>query len=195
MISGTWTCCVLDRLPSIAGRFHAGETFAQLLQRPKLNGELWEALYKRARISEGSLMRARALSGRWNVLVLNEDWCGDSVNVLPFLARLKEASTNIDMRILSRDSNPDIMDAHLTANSRSIPVVIVYDEEFVERGWWGPRPGPLQEWVLAEGLALARPERYREVRTWYARDRGETLVSEVLAIMEKAAKGNEKAAF
>ncbi len=73
-----------------------------------------------------------------------------------------------------------LMDTHLTNGSRSIPVVIVYDEGFNELGYWGPRPTELQEWVLASGLQLPSKDRYREVRRWYARDRGRTTAHEVL---------------
>lgn len=194
-----WTCVVPDpespsSLPvadngveslTLKERFHAGATFAELLARPKNNAELWEGIYKRASLSPESEERASALIGLRHILVLNEDWCGDSVNVLPYLARLEECCDHIELRILGRDANRDLMDAHLTGKSRSIPIAIVYDELFTEKGWWGPRPGPLQAWVLDEGLALPRPERYRHIRTWYARDRGKTVVSEVVALMER----------
>ena len=170
--------------PPIEDRFLSGSTFSEVLARPKDHSALWDAIYHRATLIEDSRVRAGALASRWNLLVLNEDWCGDSVNILPHVARLAEASPNIEMRIISRDSNRDLMDAHLTGKSRSIPVVIVYDENFVERGWWGPRPGPLQEWMETEGLALPKPDRYPLIRAWYARDKGRAIVSEILAIIE-----------
>jgi hypothetical protein len=79
------------------------------------------------------------------------------------------------------------MDAHLTGTSRSIPIAIAYDDAFAEQGWWGPRPTALQTWVLGEGQALEKAERYRHVRTWYARDRGRTTVDEVVRLLEAAA--------
>ncbi|MEO8193041.1 MAG: thioredoxin family protein [Gemmatimonadales bacterium] len=169
---------------SLRERFAAGSTFRELLARRKDNSELWEAIYKRATLCDEALARVRAIRSPWNFLVVNEDWCGDSVNILPYVARLKEASPYIEMRILGRDTNRDLMDAHLTGTSRSIPIVIVLDEHFHEKGWWGPRPGPLQQWVTTEGLALPRPERYPLIRAWYARDRGRTIVSEILSITE-----------
>lgn len=166
-------------------RFYAGATIAELLARPKANGAMWDAVYKRAALSDDAKARASRLDGSWHMLVVTEDWCGDSVSILPYIARLGECCANIDMRIVDRDSNRDIMDAHLTGSSRSIPIAIVYDEDFTEKGWWGPRPAPLQQWVVTEGLDLPKPDRYRHIRTWYARDRGETTVSEILAIMER----------
>jgi len=172
--------------PPINERFVAGATFSEVLARPKSNAELWDAIYRRAMLDPGVTGRVAALRGRHRMLVIHEDWCGDSVNILPYLSRLEEASELIDMRIIGRDSNRDLMDAHLTGTSRSIPIAIVYDERFAEIGWWGPRPGPLQQWVTTEGLALPKPDRYPLIRAWYARDRGKTIVSEVLAIMEGA---------
>ena len=193
-----WTCCVAESTIDAAAvanapiegkalreRFFAGATFGEQLSRPKESFELWESVYRRAALTPEASARAAALDGVWHMLILNEDWCGDSLNILPYLARLEECCHNIEMRILGRESNRDLMDAHLTGTSRSIPLAIVYDESFVERGWWGPRPGPLQAWVLAEGLALPKPDRYRHIRTWYARDRGNTVVSEILSIMER----------
>jgi hypothetical protein len=48
------------------------------------------------------------------------------------------------MRIVERDKNLDLIDAHLTGTSRSIPVIMLLDGDYVERGWWGPRPGPFR---------------------------------------------------
>lgn len=184
MTSGTWTCGVVE-LDLLAERFAAGSTFEELLSRSKGNSELWNSIYRRAALDEDAVRRARAIQHRFHFLVLNEDWCGDSVNILPYVARLAEASDHLEMRILSRDKNLDLMSAHLTGGkSRSIPIVIVYDSLFNERGWWGPRPAPLQRWFLAEGLALPKPDRYPLIRAWYARDKGRTIVSELLSIVE-----------
>jgi hypothetical protein len=109
------------------------------------------------------------------------------VNTLPVVARLAEEA-GWDLRVLSRDASPDLMDAHLTnGRSRSIPVVIVYDSAFREVGWWGPRPEEIQSWVLGEGLAMPSPERYKVVRRWYAQDKGRTTLSELLEVFARAA--------
>ena len=42
------------------------------------------------------------------------------------------------------------------------------------------------EWVISEGRSLPKDDRYKEVRTWYARDHGITSLSELLDIMEGA---------
>jgi hypothetical protein len=173
---------------SLKDRFENAPRFAQFLASAEKNATLWRDTYRLTRVPPETVSRADALAGRWHLLVLNEDWCGDAVNTIPHLARLAELSRNVDLRVLGRDANPDLMDAHLSSTgARAIPVVIVLDEAFEERGWWGSRPGALQRWVMEEGLALEKDERYRYVRTWYARDRGRSTLDEVLTLMERAA--------
>ena len=174
-------------------RFLSGETFSEFLERPKQNSELWDALYNRAKLSDDVYPRVARLRQQWHLLVLSEDWCGDSMSTLPVIARLTEATPLIEMRIIGRDANPDLISSHLTGLSRSIPVIIVLDDEFNECGWWGPRPGSLQTWVTESGLALPKDERYRQVRMWYARDQGQTAVQELLEIIAKAEATEDRA--
>ncbi|MDT8342488.1 MAG: thioredoxin family protein [Longimicrobiales bacterium] len=172
---------------NIEERFRRAPDFSAYLTGVEANRELWESLYRRARVPEDLLEATRALTGTYHLLALSEDWCGDAFNVLPVVARWVEQAPGLELRVLGRDDNPDLMDAHLTGGrSRSIPVVIVYDADFNEVGWWGPRPGPLQAWVLEAGLALPKDDRYREIRRWYARDRGRTAVAEILAVIPEA---------
>ncbi len=165
-----------------------------MLANAQKNAELWAAVWKRAEVPLAFVERVNALGGAWHLLVLSADWCGDAVNTLPAIVRLAEASSNVDLRILERDANLDLMDAHLTGTSRSIPAVIVLDADYVERGWWGPRPYELQRWVLGEGQALEKSERYKHVRGWYARDRAVTTLEEVVSLLERAVASYSAAA-
>src|SRR6476661_3828867 len=122
------------------------------MARPTIkNREMWVALTHRVAIPLEISARVEALHGQWHLLVLSEDWCGDSINIVPIVGKLTASISNMDMRILARDENLDIMDAHLTGTSRSIPIVIVLNQWFHECGWWGPRPFALQKWVREEG--------------------------------------------
>ena len=164
-------------------RYLGAPEFEAMLAAAEKNAELWAAVWRRAEVSDDAVNRIAALGGAWHLLVLSEDWCGDAVNTVPVVARLADLAPNVDLRVLARDENLDLMDSHLTGTSRSIPVVIALDQDFNEHGWWGPRPAALQQWVLGPGRELEKDARYREIRTWYARDRGRTSVEEIVAMM------------
>ena len=172
---------------SLRDRYLAAPDFSAMLAAVQKNVELWSAMWRHAKVDELFVRRVAALPGAWHLLVLSEDWCGDAVNTVPALAKLAERSPNTDLRVLGRGANPDLMNAHLTGSSRSIPVVIALDESFEERGWWGPRPTVLQHWVSGQGQLLEKTARYREARIWYARDQGRTTLEEVVSMLERAA--------
>jgi hypothetical protein len=44
----------------------------------------------------------------------------------------------------------------------------------------------LQHWVSGQGQLLEKSARYREARTWYARDRGRTTLEEVVSLLERS---------
>jgi len=172
---------------SIEQRFRAAAEFRAYVELTEANKELWRVGARRAQVDEARVARVAALGGRWHLLALSEDWCGDAFNTLPVVARLAELAPNVELRLLGRDANPDLMDAHLTGAARAIPVVIVYDEDWNEVGWWGSRPAALQALVEGEWAAFEKTERYPKIREWYARDRGQSVVEELVGIIERAA--------
>lgn len=177
----------------IRERFASALPFAEFVRSAQANREMWETMARRASPAEDFVERVARVPGSWHLLVLVEDWCGDAVNTVPQIAALAEAASNLDLRIVGRDDNPDLMDAHLTRGSRSIPIVIVLDECYREVAWWGPRPAPLQAWVSSEGQVLSKEDRYREVRRWYARDRGLTTLQEIVTMVESVAAARQAA--
>ena len=170
-----------------AARYESAPRFPAYLESVVKNAELWRGVSRTVSVSPESVERLRRVPGVWRVLVLSEDWCGDCVSILPVIGRLAEQA-GMELRVLGRDANPDLMDRHLTSGTRSIPVVMILDADFVVRAWWGPRPAAVQRWYRNEGLMLPNEERGRRKRAWYARDRGRTTVAEVVDAVERAAR-------
>jgi hypothetical protein len=175
--------------PSLEPRFRSGLTFAQMVASATTNVELYTSIRSRASASDEFVQRIAESGRRWHLLVISEDWCGDAVNIVPFVDALAAASPDVEVRLIARDENLDLMDQHLTnGRSRSIPVVLVLDDEFVERGWWGPRPRALQQWFESpEAQGMTKDDRYKELRRWYARDRGYAILDEITQVIETAA--------
>lgn len=140
---------------------------------------LWQGIYRLARIPPWAPAAVPAGEKR-RLLVIAEDWCGDASTTVPIIAKLAHEVPGLELRVIMRDQNPEVMDRYLTNGSRSIPIVISLDESFTEIGHWGPRPTELQAWVMANRGTVPKAELYPQVRKWYARDRGETTIKEVL---------------
>ncbi|MBL1639695.1 thioredoxin family protein, partial [Klebsiella pneumoniae] len=49
----------------------------------------------------------------WRVIVLTADWCGDALLCVPVMKRISEVA-NIEMSLLIRDENLELMDQYLT---------------------------------------------------------------------------------
>lgn len=160
-------------------RFLTGQTFQDFVETACEYQELWRINARRADVPAGIVAELIELAQPLHLVVLNEDWCLDAVSTVPPVAKLGELVPGLDVRIMGRDSNPDLIDSHLTEGARSIPVVIAYDHAWNELGWWGPRPAPLQQWVRTTGQTVSKEEKYHHLRTWYARDRGATTLREV----------------
>ncbi len=138
---------------------------------------LWEAIGRTHQPSAESL--ALRLPEGAKLLVIAADWCGDAVNVIPALHNWAVA-TGVELRIIERDLWPYVMDRYLTGEARAIPIVISLDKDGHEIGHWGPRPSEIQAWDIAHRRTMEKAERYKEVRRWYARDRGASTIREVV---------------
>ena len=50
----------------------------------------------------------------------------------------------------------------------------------------GPRPGPIQKWFMEKGINMTSPERSKHTRRYYAKDKGRTMVSEIMDLIRSA---------
>ena len=119
-------------------------------------------------------------------LVITEGWCGDAAFNIPTMAAIeKQFPEKIKLRFFLRDSNLELIDANLTDGGRSIPKLVVLNDEWADVGNWGPRPEGLQilmkEWKSA-GLELK--ELIPKVHAWYDTDATLSLQQELVAMIK-----------
>lgn len=119
-------------------------------------------------------------------LVISEGWCGDAAYNVPLLHIIEKANAGrIKLRIVLRDSNPELMDANLTDGGKSIPKLIVLNNLLKPIGYWGPRPAGLQmlmkEWK-SEGLEIK--QLMPKVQAWYDADKTQSLQQELLQMIK-----------
>jgi len=165
--------------------WNAAMSYADFVAGAEQNRSLWEGVYRTTQIPDWALKLACDRARGLRLLAIAEDWCGDASNTVPVLAKLGARASCLEMRVLKRDENPDVMDRYLTNGARSIPIVIVLNEDLEELGHWGPRPSELQQWVMDHKDTMPKEERYKQVRRWYAKDKGETTMREVLGLIEE----------
>ncbi len=101
-------------------------------------------------------------------LILTEDWCVDSAYALPIISKAGARNPHINLRILLRDDNLDIMDQYLTDGGRSIPKLIAFGADGTELFQWGPRPDALKQlretWKAA---GIEGPKLSEQGVVWY----------------------------
>lgn len=170
-----------------AGRSTNEDNSPEYLHYSKLNLQRMQRVYKRLVMSEQAIASIKALP-RQTWWVLTEGWCGDGAQILPLLQRLAEHNDDIEVKVLLRDKNLDIMDQYLTNGNRSIPMLIAATDQ-EQLAVWGPRPaGALQ-------LALEYQENKEVIpfdefeismQQWYNKDAGESTIAEVLKALKAA---------
>lgn len=127
-------------------RFEQGMSYVDYKAQMTRNRERLEENERLVDFAPEDVAYFHSLTAPVHLLVLGEDWCGDVINNLPVIARLAQASDKINVRIFLRDQNLDIMDQYLKEEKyRSIPVVVAFDEDFRELGYWIERPSEISE--------------------------------------------------
>ena len=101
-------------------------------------------------------------------MFITEDWCADSAYALPVISRISVVNPRVNIRILFRDENLDVMDRYLSDGKRSIPKLVVFGEDGAERFQWGSRPRRLTEdRVRWADEGIAGPAMSQRTIEWY----------------------------
>ena len=130
-------------------RFEQGMTLSQYVAQMRVNRDRFQR-----RLEAGQATRPLTLPGRkLNVLVITEDWCGDSLTHLPVLARMVEGDPDVELRVFLRDRDTDVMARYLKdGRHRAIPVFVFFDESMRELARLVERP-PVPGQPLEDHLA------------------------------------------
>lgn len=166
-----------------------GEVKSELLiDYSKLNFSRMKRILKTTPISEDVTSTVECLNDKQTWIVLTESWCGDAAQNLPIFEKIASINPNINLRVLLRDENPELMDQYLTNGGKSIPKLIGVDENLKELFTWGPRPKILQDWLKKEkkNPTMELADLKKEFQVWYTKDKGQTLQKEMILRMQDA---------
>lgn len=124
------------------------------IESMKQNKEGLLHIYDNFHIPKDDTFFEKIANKKLRVIVLTEDWCGDAMLNVPILLRISE-KTNMEVRMLLRDDNLELMDQYLTnGTARSIPIFIFINEAGEEVAKWGPRAAKIQTFIDESRAAL-----------------------------------------
>lgn len=146
----------------------------------KLNFSRMKRWNKTMELDEQLVQKLKALDKKQHWIIITEPWCGDAAHIVPFLLKLAAESEFIEYDLQLRDSEPFLIDSYLTNGTKSIPKLIVRDEQGNDIFTWGPRPKEAQALMEKLNKAEADFETIKmELQTWYNKDKGKSLFAEL----------------
>ena len=168
-----------------AALFDKGVPYRDFLDAARSRRDEWLERTKDATVEAEALTRVQRLGARRRLLVVAEDWCGDSANTLPYLARLVELTPDVlDLRIVDSSAGRPVMEAHKTPDGRAAtPTVVVLDEAGAFLAAWVERPSVLQKWYLEKENELGRSDLLDQKYKWYKEDQGKTAIREIVELL------------
>ncbi|MGB5418540.1 thioredoxin family protein [Algibacter sp.] len=159
------------------------EKTEDLANYTKLNDKRMKRWDKTLKISEEAQQQITDFNQKITWLVITESWCGDAAHMLPVLNKIAELNMNIDLKIVLRDDNLELMDMFLTNGGRAIAKVIMIENKTGEvLNTYGPRPSEATSYVnrfKAKNGTLT-PEFKEDLQHWYNKDKGQNIIKDIV---------------
>jgi hypothetical protein len=105
---------------------------------------------------------------------------------LPIINKMAIDSGKIELRIVLRDENDELMKLFLTNKKKSIPVVVVVDKETGSvLGKWGPRPKGATDLITdyKKEFGVIDETAKTNLQLWYLHDKGISTQNELVNLM------------
>ena len=156
------------------GKSTGPEQSDYILNYSKLNNSRMKRLDKTTKISDETAQEIQKLATPQTWLVLTEGWCGDAAQNLPVIHKMAELNKNINLKLVLRDENLELMDLFLTNGGRSIPKLIALDKDNNVIDTWGPRPTVatkmVEDYKAKHGSLDSQFK--EDLQVWYNKDKG-----------------------
>jgi len=157
-----------------------------LINYTKLNDRRMKRWDKMIKVSEDAKNKIKGFSNPVTWLIITESWCGDAAHVIPVLNKIAELNTNIDIKIVLRDENLELIDLFLTNGGRAIAKVIMIDNETGNVfNTYGPRPSEATRNVekFKSTYGKLTPEFKEDLQHWYNKNKGQNIIEDVIQML------------
>ena len=156
------------------------------LNYSKLGNARMKRLDKTFKLSEEAKKMIQESLKKYTWIVLTEGWCGDAAHALPIIDKIATISGNVDLKIVLRDENDELMNQFLTNGNKSIPKLVAIDSETKEViNTWGPRPSIATKMVndYKDVNGSLDPKFKEELQVWYNKNKGENIENDILSLL------------
>ena len=154
-----------------------------------LNEVRMNRLDKTIKLTDDIKERLAKLKKEHILLVISEGWCGDAAQIVPVINKMANETDKLELEIVLRDDNDELMNEYLTNGARSIPkLVLVEKDTHIARGSWGPRPHDAAKLIrdYKEQHGVIDQVAKTELQKWYLHDKGESTMKEITLLLENA---------
>lgn len=167
------------------GKSSGDEQSEEILQYSILNESRMNRLDKTMKVKDEIAAKLKEITTPHTWLVLSEGWCGDAAQILPIFNKMAELNPNIELKVVFRDENPELMNYFLTNGGKAIPKLIVLDSDNKVATHWGPRPASavklITDYKAANGV-VDEPAK-AELQMWYLHDKGHSTQHEIMEML------------
>ncbi len=157
-----------------------------LLNYSLLNDKRMSRLDKKTTLSEETVNALKKNKNKQTWLLITEGWCGDAAQIAPVINKMSLESDAIELKVVLRDENEALMNQFLTNGSKSIPKLVVLNENDDVISSWGPRPSiatkMVNDYKEAHGGLDANFK--KDLQVWYNKDKGENIQKDIIAFLE-----------
>lgn len=158
---------------------------AEYLEYTKLNWSRLNRWMKTGSLTAEIKETVKNISTPQNWIVLTEPWCGDAAHNIPFIELISRENPLITVAYELRDSAPFRIEHYLTNGTKSIPKLIIQNQEGRDLAVWGPRPAVCQQFY-SNLIAQKTPQDQAkiELQNWYNTNKGEALQQELQEVLK-----------
>lgn len=159
----------------------------EYVNHTKLSDQRMKRWDKTIKIADEDKQKIQNFDRKVIWLLISESWCGDAAHVVPVLSKIAELNPNINLQIVLRDDNLELMDMFLTNGGRSVPKLIMLDAETGDvLNTYGPRPTEATNYVNRYKTmhGSLTPEFKQDLQFWYNKNKGQNIVTDIVELFQ-----------
>ncbi|WP_370214396.1 thioredoxin family protein [Mesoflavibacter profundi] len=157
-----------------------------LINYTALNDRRMKRWDKTIKISEADKITIKNATVNQTWIVLTESWCGDAAHVIPVINKVAELNSGINLQLVLRDENEQLMDLFLTNGGKSIPKLIQFDNTSkTVLNSYGPRPTEATKLVndFKKKHGTLTAEFKEDLQRWYNKDKGQNVIKDLVELI------------